>query len=148
MISLIVGLTGVALARWVFVNKEFRTTNRPQKWSETVPLTLVAMLIAGVLIWDRKFSVSTAAFVGLGVGWTAVLLLDVLGDVILSKMRMMFSSGPASLQFPKKADMSGNDGVMLTDDVNIPRDMADKLVLLDKSDPTYHAPEAKRDGEA
>jgi hypothetical protein len=133
MISLFVGLLGVALARWVFVNKEYRATNRPQKWNETLPLTLVAMLVAGVLIWDRKFSVSTSAFVGLGVGWTAVLLLDVLGDWILTKAKIMFSSGPADPNFPKKADLSGHDGRIIADDVNLPSDMVDKVVLLDKT---------------
>jgi hypothetical protein len=38
--SLAVGLLGVALARWVFVNKQYRETNRAQTWHETLPLTL------------------------------------------------------------------------------------------------------------
>lgn len=133
MVSLGVGLVGVALARWVFVNREVRATSRPQKWNETLPLTLVAMLVAGVLIWDRKFGVSTSAFVGLGVGWTAVLLLDVLGDWVLSKAKIMFSSGPAKPdQFPKAADLSGKDGRVTSQDVELPKDFLDAVRELDK----------------
>jgi F0F1-type ATP synthase assembly protein I len=132
MVSLVVGLIGVALARWVFVNKQYRETARPQRWGETIPLTLVAMLVAGVLIWDRKFSVSTSAFVGLGVGWTAVLLLDILGDWILTKAKAMFSAGPADPKFPKRADLSGQDGKMLSSDVDLPGDFKDAVDKLNK----------------
>lgn len=118
MVSLVVGMLGVALARWVFVNRQYRETSRTQRWNETVPLTLVAMLVAGVLIYDRRFGVSTSAFVGLGVGWTAVLLLDVLGDWILSKMKVLMSAGPADPSFPKVADHSGMDGLVTKGDTD------------------------------
>jgi hypothetical protein len=133
--SLAVGLLGVALARWVFVNKQYRETNRAQTWHETLPLTLVAMLVAGVLIWDRGLGVSSSAFVGLGVGWTAVLLLDVMGDWILSKAKLMFSAGPASNGFPKAADHSGHEGRVITRDVDIPEDMKQLLEEADRVDP-------------
>lgn len=83
LISLGVGLVGVALARWVFVNRQNRRQRKKESWKETLPLTLVAMLITGVLVWDRRLGVSASAFAGLGVGWVAVLLLDVVGDKIL-----------------------------------------------------------------
>lgn len=147
MVSLGVGLLGVALARWVFVNKQYRETSRQPRLSETLPLTLVAMLVAGVLIWDRKFSVSTSAFVGLGVGWTAVLLLDILGDFVLSKMRIMFSAGPASPSFPSKGDLSGHDGRVTSGDVRIPEDMAQKLAQLDRGEPVFLPPTPERDDD-
>jgi hypothetical protein len=147
MVSLGVGLLGVALARWVFVNKQYRETNRQPRLGETLPLTLVAMLVAGVLIWDRKFSVSTSAFVGLGVGWTAVLLLDILGDFVLTKMKIMFSAGPASPNFPKKGDLSGHDGRVISNDVNLPEDMIQKLAQLDEADPVYLPPNVPRGGD-
>jgi hypothetical protein len=127
LVSLTVGMLGVALSRWVFVNRQYRETNRTQRWNETVPLTLVAMLVAGVLIYDRRFGVSTSAFVGLGVGWSAVLLLDVLGDWILTKMKLLMTAGPASPNFPKAADHSGNDGRVTPTDVSMDDGMGELL---------------------
>lgn len=108
--SLGVGLVGVALARWVFVNKQNRTLARREKWHETLPLTLTAMLIAGAIIWDRHPTISAAAFIGLGVGWAAVLLLDLLGERVTAGLRGALGAGPASPAFPKVADHSGHDG--------------------------------------
>lgn len=130
LVSLGVGLIGVALARWVFVNREQRRLGRKERWQETLPLTLTAMLIAGVIIWDRDLGLSGAAFTGLGVGWAAVLLLDVMGERIL----LMLGGGrPKAL--PPLADWSGNSGKLLPGDVDVPRDMARKLDELDDGRP-------------
>lgn len=83
VISLILGLLGVLLARTVFVDRENRKLGRRQRLRETLPLTLTAMLISGVVIWDNQMGFSTAAFTGIGVGWTAILLLDVIGRRII-----------------------------------------------------------------
>jgi H+/Cl- antiporter ClcA len=113
LVSLGVGLIGVALARWVFVNREARRLRRRERWHETLPLTLVAMLVAGVIIHDRQLGVSAAAFTGLGVGWAAVLLLDLLGERVVAVLRASFSAGPARPHdFPPQADLSGNDGMI------------------------------------
>ena len=90
VISLVLGLAGVSLARQVFLNREKRTTGRAQGWRETLPLTLCAMLITGVIIWDRQLGFSMAVFTGLAVGWTAILLLGVLGSAVLKKLRLVF----------------------------------------------------------
>lgn len=130
LVSVGVGLWGVVLARWVFVNRENRRLPRRQPWRETLPLTLVAMLIAAVVIHDRGFGLSMAAFTGLGVGWAAVLLLDVLGDRITAAFRAGFAvSLPPHIT--GLADKSGNDGQMLSSDVNLPADM---VKLVDKLD--------------
>lgn len=126
LVSLGVGLIGVVLARWVFVNRENRLLPRRQPWRETLPLTLVAMLVTGVLVYDREFGLSMAAFTGLGVGWAAVLLLDVLGDRITAAFRAGFA-----VQLPPSVrniiDRSGNDGQMLDADVDLPPELADPL---------------------
>jgi hypothetical protein len=83
IVSLALGLAGVALARTVFVDRENRRIGRRQTFRETIPLTLIAMLVAGVIIWDGGLGYSKAAFTGLGVGWTAILILDVIGRRIL-----------------------------------------------------------------
>lgn len=87
LVSLGVGLIGVALARWVFVNKEQRKNGRKEQWHEWLPLTLTAMLITAVIIYDRALSISASAFVGLGTGWAAVILLEVMGDRLTAMVR-------------------------------------------------------------
>lgn len=130
--SLIVGLIGVVLARWVFVGRENRRIGRPQRWNDTLPLTFVAMLITGVIIMDRELGLSTAAFTGLGVGWAAVLILDVLGERVINMLRAGFA-----IQVPPEvkhvADASGHDGKML-DERNVPTDMMDSLEKIDRHD--------------
>lgn len=87
IISLAVGLVGVWLARIVFVNRENRRLEKPAPWQETLPITLAGCLIAGAIIWDRELGISAAAFTGLGVGWTTVLILEFFGDRIIAGMR-------------------------------------------------------------
>jgi hypothetical protein len=135
LVSLGIGLVGVALARWVFVNREVRKTHTSQRWNEQIPLTLVAMLITGVLVTDRQLGVSSAAFLGLGVGWAAVLILDVLGERVLAALRGALSAGPAHPEaFPPQADHSGKDGLVSSDEVNTPDDMKKLLNIIDSQD--------------
>lgn len=89
-ISVSLGLAGVALARQVFLSKEKRRTGMKQPMSESLPLTLCAMLVTGVVIWDRELGLSMSVFTGLGVGWTAILLLDVLGGWVLKTGKRIF----------------------------------------------------------
>ena len=140
MISLTVGLVGVALSRWVFVNREVRRTNQRQSWRETLPLTLVAMLVTGVLVHDRNLSVSSSAFLGLGVGWVAVILLDVFGDKILNMFRSQLQAGPASQlpdnpspTFIPKSDLSGLDGKVTSHEIDLPEDMTSNLNKIDEA---------------
>jgi hypothetical protein len=129
-VSLGVGLMGVALARWVFVNREHRKFGRRPPWAETLPLTLVAMLVTGVIVHDRDLGLSAAAFTGLGVGWTAVVLLDLLGDRVIAFFRGSLTAGPSDPSFPP-----GHDGSLANDEGNLadlPPDMLDDLEKLDK----------------
>lgn len=128
LVSLGVGLWGVVLARWVFVNRENRRLPRKQAWTETLPLTLVAMLITAVVVRDRDLGLSAAAFTGLGVGWAAVLLLDVLGDRIIAVFRAGFTVHGT----PPQVDLSGEDGKVTSREVNLPPDMIAALDKLDK----------------
>ena len=131
LVSLAVGLWGVALARWVFVNRENRRLPRKQPWRETLPLTLVAMLVASVLIIDRKLSLSGAAFTGLGVGWVAVLLLDVLGERITAAFRAGLAVPPPNPHVADAIDASGESGRLTPREIDTPGDMA---ALIDKID--------------
>lgn len=131
LVSLGVGLWGVTLARWVFVNRENRRLPRKQPWQETLPLTLVAMLITGVLVLDREMGLSAAAFTGLGVGWSAVLLLDIFGERIQAVLRAGWSA-PMSPRVKDWADLSGHGGQMQDADVEPTPAMRDALERLDE----------------
>lgn len=102
LLSVGLGLAGVALARQVFITKERRRTGAQPPWSETFPLTLVAMLITGVLIWERRFGLSLSVFTGLGVGWTAILLLDVVGAWVLKTGRRILGVTEEDLPIPQE----------------------------------------------
>lgn len=136
LVSLGVGMVGVWLARWVFVGRENRKLGKPQRWNDTLPLTLVAMLIAAVVIYDRKLGLSASAFVGLGVGWAAVLLLDVLGERVLNMLRAGFAM-PLPKHVEERLDLSGHAG-KIVDETDVPPDMTDKLVQLDREEGSNH----------
>lgn len=131
LVSLSVGLWGVVLARWVFVNRENRLLPRRQGWRETLPVTLAAMLITSVVVHDRNLGLSAAAFTGLGVGWSAVLLLDLFGERIAAAFRAGFAM-PVPPHVANKADMSGQDGVVTDREATTPPDMAALIDQLDK----------------
>jgi hypothetical protein len=101
LLSVALGLSGVALARTVFINKERRRTGQVQPMRETLPLTLTAMLVTGVVIWDKQFGPSLSVFTGLGVGWTAILLLDVIGAWLLKTGRRIAGVTPEELGIPR-----------------------------------------------
>lgn len=82
-IALGLGLSGVVLARTVFIDRQNSRLKRKQSLRETLPLTGAAMLAAGAIIWDRQPTLSNATFLGLGIGWTAVVLLNMIGDRVL-----------------------------------------------------------------
>lgn len=133
LVSLAVGLIGVWLARWVFVSRENRLTKTPQKWNDTLPLTLVAMLVAGVIIHDRKLALSAAAFTGLGTGWVAVVLLDVFGERIASMLRAGFAVPESKLPpIPPPQGFDPQKGPPNFRDTNVPTDMTDQLDQLPK----------------
>lgn len=134
LVSLGVGLVAVWLSRWVFVTRENRRMRKPQKWNDTLPLTLVAMLITAVVIMDRHLGLSAAAFVGLGVGWAAVLLLDVFGERVINMLRAGFAVPPDSPAVQRHLDLSGHDGKLLDEDVDLPPEMSAALKTLDQKD--------------
>ena len=94
LLSLSIGMVGVTLARTIFVGRENQRLKRKQQFGETFPLTAAAMLIAGVIIWDRQLGISMAAFTRLGVGWVAVLALDVLGQRAIEVLRVLMGAKP------------------------------------------------------
>lgn len=132
LISLAAGLIAVWVARLVFITRENRQLHRQQTWRETVPLTVVAMLIAGAFIWQNSLKASTAIYVGLGVGWVAVILLDILGQRVMETLRTALGGGPASPALPPAADISGNDGVVTS--AEIPPSMAEILDRIDAAE--------------
>ena len=90
LVSVAVGLVGVVLARAVFLTRQKRVTGHGEPWRDTLPMTLAAMLLAGVLIFDRRMGVSSAAITGLGLGTVAVVMLDILGERALAMLRTLF----------------------------------------------------------
>lgn len=93
-ISLAVGLIGVWLARIVFVNRENRRLDKRAPFMETLPVTAAACLIAGVVIYDQQLGISASAFIGLGVGWTTVVLLELFGDRAVNALRVLLGMDP------------------------------------------------------
>ena len=132
LVSLAVGLLGVVLARWVFVNREQRRLGRKESWRETLPITLVGALVAGVIIWDRQMGLSSAAFVGLGVGWATVLILEVAGARVSQAAQSLLGVHPPP-SFPPRADLSGHDGKLRSEEVEVPPDMAKLVDKLDEA---------------
>jgi hypothetical protein len=112
------GILGVILSRTVFVDRESKRTRKRQTIRETMPLTLVAILITSVLTVDYHLVLSKAAFLGLGVGWTAVFALDVIGERVLGLL------APSRV---KLTDMHGLD--------ELPESMNDLLRLADRRTP-------------
>ncbi len=90
LVSVAVGLVGVVLARAVFLTRQKRQTGHGEPWRDTLPMTLAAMLLTGVLIFDRGMGVSSAAVTGLGLGTVAVVMLDILGERALAMLRTLF----------------------------------------------------------
>jgi hypothetical protein len=133
LISLAVGLVGVWLARIVFVNRENRRLDRRQPLSDTLPVTLAACLIAGAIIYDQRLGISASAFLGLGVGWTTVLLLEFFGDNILNAMRALTGRSPVH------AAQRYEDGPVYP---NVPDDMNKLLHDADEAAPDYKPPQA------
>lgn len=131
VISVVVGLFGVFLARTVFVDRENRRLQRKQSWRETWPVTGVAMLIAGVWIWDAKPSLSMAAFTGLGVGWVAVLLLDILGKRVTDGLRALLGITPDDTSLPKTVAPAAP---LTPAQRDIPPDMAALVDAIDEAD--------------
>lgn len=103
--SVLLGLLGVAIARKVFIDRENRRLRKAQPWHSTLPLTLAAMLITGVLVWDNKLGLSSSVFTGLGVGWTVILILDLIGDRAMNVIRAALGMPPLPPQgtFPDAA---------------------------------------------
>lgn len=90
LIAVVIGCIGVALARAVFVSRTKRETGQNADWRETLPLTLAGMLSTGAIVWDQAMSISSAAILGLGTGWVAVLMLDLVGGRALDVVRAIF----------------------------------------------------------
>ena len=90
LVSVAVGLVGVVLARAVFLTRQKRQTGHGEPWRDTLPMTLAAMLLTCVLIFDRHLDVSSAAVIGLGLGTVAVVMLDILGERALAMLRTLF----------------------------------------------------------
>lgn len=136
LISMAVGLVGVALARWVFVNKEQRRSGKRETWDEWLPLTLVAMLVSAVVIYDRRLGVSAAAFIGLGAGWAAVILLELMGERLTASIRAGLGLGPSvpPQKVKDAADASGLSGKLLNTDFQLPDDMREQLDRLDEQE--------------
>jgi F0F1-type ATP synthase assembly protein I len=133
-VSLAVGLVGVWLARIVFVDRENRRLQRRQTWRQTAPVTGIAMLIVAAIVNDRHIGLSASAFLGLGVGWTTVLLLDIVGERTVKVLRTMLGADPLP-PLLQRADLSGEDGEMTARERDTPPDMARLIDKVDEVSP-------------
>jgi hypothetical protein len=82
LVSLALGLIGVCLARMIFVNRENRALGYHQRVGDTLPITLIACLIAFGIIWDGHLLYSKAIGTGVGVGWATMAIVNQLARVI------------------------------------------------------------------
>jgi F0F1-type ATP synthase assembly protein I len=133
-VSVVVGLVGVWLARIVFVDRENRRLQRRQSFRETAPVTAIAMLVVAAIVQDRHIGISMAAFTGLGVGWTTVMLLDIIGERVMRVLRTMLGADPLP-PGAKPADHSGLGGEMTNHERDTPDEMARFLAQPDEASP-------------
>lgn len=81
-VSLALGLVAVFLARTVFINRENRALGYKQPLAETLPITLLACLIAGGMIVDGHLLYSKAIGIGVAVGWTTIATINLISKVV------------------------------------------------------------------
>jgi hypothetical protein len=85
------------------------------------------MLVAGGFIYDHQLGYSASVFTGLGVGWSAILLLEMFGEAVLN---------------------FGRREVKVTDMTKLekaPEDMRDLLRMVDRADEAHRAKQEKGD---
>jgi hypothetical protein len=83
-LALVFGVIAVVLARIIWIDRDNRATGRRATVRDTLPLTLVATIVYVALAVDWNLNFQKGVSVGLGVGWTAPLLADIMGDKILA----------------------------------------------------------------
>lgn len=90
----------VMLTRAIYISRENRRSGVTISWRESAAITGIAMLLAGVVIWENRFSAQTSLVVSMGIGWTIIPLFDVFGDRVLT----MFGARPDATKPPAKLD--------------------------------------------
>lgn len=97
VLSVLLALAGVYLARLVTINDENKKLGRVQSFSETGPLTWIGVLIVCPLIWHYSVAVPWAAMIGLGVGYSVKIILRVLGSGAAGAARGMATRAAEAL---------------------------------------------------
>lgn len=81
-VSLGLALLGVALARVAFTTRQQRLGERISILEEVV-IAGMAMLVVGPVVWEHQLGITTSALLGLGAGWSAILLFDAIGSRVI-----------------------------------------------------------------
>ena len=112
IITLALGMIGVIVARMVYIDQENKRLGRKQTIGETLPLTIVALLIAMPFVWKHREEITIAPLIGLGVGYSALLLLKLIGRATIVAARTMAQEVALSLSdtpVPRKRDADPDD---------------------------------------
>ena len=100
------------VARMVYIDQENKRLGRKQTIGETLPLTIVALLIAMPFVWKHREEITIAPLIGLGVGYSALLLLKLIGRATIVAARTMAQEVALSLSdtpVPRKRDADPDD---------------------------------------
>jgi hypothetical protein len=84
-LSMFVGLAAVIITRVMLISTEPRT--KQGWWYYNVSLTLLLALITFVIILDRKLGPGFATVLGIGVGASGILVVDVMKKWVLNFFR-------------------------------------------------------------
>jgi len=142
-VSLGLALVGVALARVAFTTRQQRLGERISILEEVV-IAGMAMLVVGPVVWEHQLGITTSAMLGLGAGWSAILLFDAIGSrviqIIMSILPTPPSPPPAA---PRPSDEPRPDPrPAATAQPPVPGDMIDMLEDIDTAEAraAAHAP--------
>jgi len=86
-LSLLTGLGSVILIRIMLMSKDFK--NDHNFWMYNIPLTLLMVVLTFCLIVDRQFNPGVSAMVGVGIGASGIVLVDILKERVQNIIKAM-----------------------------------------------------------
>jgi len=81
-LSIVVGLGAVVLVRAMLISKEMKM--EWAFWSYNISLTLLMVILTLCLIIDRQLTPGLSAFMGIGIGASGMLIVDIIKERIQS----------------------------------------------------------------
>jgi hypothetical protein len=95
--AVVLAMIGIYLARLVTIDAENKRLGRVQTLRETGPLTWIAVLIVGPLIWHWQVAVPVAPVIGLGVGYSVRAILKIFGGGAVASAKALLRGAAAAI---------------------------------------------------